>query len=201
MEMGAKVAICPPDEKTIEYVRSRSDRSFEAVYADEDAEYEREFVFDVSDLEPQVACPHAVDNVKPLSAVAGTPIDQAFLGSCTNGRLEDLQIAAEILEGKQLSTKCRTLVIPASWKVYLDALRAGYVETFIKAGALVLNPGCGPCLGAHQGLLAPGERCLSSTNRNFKGRMGSPDAEVYLASPASVAASALTGEITDPRDV
>jgi 3-isopropylmalate/(R)-2-methylmalate dehydratase large subunit len=201
MEMGAKAAMCPADEKTIEYVRSKSDRPFEGVYADEDAEYEREFVFDVGDLEPQVACPHAVDNVKPLAAVAGTPIDQAFLGSCTNGRLEDLQVAAEILEDKQLSSRCRTLVIPASWEVYLDALRAGYIETFIRAGALVLNPGCGPCLGAHQGLLAPGERCLSSTNRNFKGRMGSPEAEVYLASPASVAASALTGEITDPRDV
>jgi 3-isopropylmalate/(R)-2-methylmalate dehydratase large subunit len=199
MEMGAKAALCPVDEKTEQYVRSRTDSSFEPVRADPDAAYERTFEFRVDDLAPQVACPHAVDNVRQVSDIAGTRIHQAFLGSCTNGRLEDLAAAAEILQGKRVHPDCRTLVIPASSEVYLDALRAGFIEIFVRAGALVLNPGCGPCLGAHQGLLAPGERCISSTNRNFKGRMGSPEAEVYLASPETVAASALSAEIADPR--
>jgi 3-isopropylmalate/(R)-2-methylmalate dehydratase large subunit len=201
MEMGAKAAIVPPDERTIRYVKARTDKPFEPVYADPDAEYAQEFQLDVSELEPQVAKPHQVDNVVPISAAAGTKIDQAFLGSCTNGRLEDLEMAARILKGRKVHPDVRMLVIPASWEVYLEALRRGLLEIFIEAGALVLNPGCGPCLGAHQGLLAPGERCISSTNRNFQGRMGSPEAEVYLASPAVVAASAVTGEIADPRDL
>lgn len=199
MEMGAKAAIVPPDEKTIEYVRARTDRPFTPVYADPDAEYEKSFEFDVSRLEPQVAKPHQVDNVAPVSEVAGLKVDQALLGSCTNGRLEDLEVAARILKGKRVHPDVRLLVIPASWEVYLEAMKKGILEALISAGAVVVNPGCGPCLGAHQGLLAPGERCISSTNRNFQGRMGSPEAEVYLASPAVVAASALKGEIADPR--
>lgn len=201
MEMGAKAAIVPPDEKTIKYVKSRTDRPFTPLYADPDAEYLREFKFDVSELEPQVAKPHRVDNVVPISEALGVKIDQAFLGSCTNGRLEDLEVAARILRGRKVHPDVRMLVIPASWEVYRAALERGLLEVFIDAEALILNPGCGPCLGAHQGLLAPGERCISSTNRNFQGRMGSPEAEIYLASPAVVAASALKGEIADPRGV
>jgi len=199
MEMGAKAAIVPADKRTIEYVKSRTDKPFEPVYADPDAEYVNEFKFDVSKLEPQIAQPHRVDNVAPISKVAGIKIDQALLGSCTNGRLEDLEVAAHILKGRKIHPDVRMLVIPASWEVYLEALHRGLLEVFINAGALVLNSGCGPCLGAHQGLLAPGERCISSTNRNFQGRMGSPEAEIYLASPAVVAASALAGEIAAPR--
>ncbi|MGQ9478389.1 MAG: 3-isopropylmalate dehydratase large subunit [Candidatus Bipolaricaulia bacterium] len=201
MEMGAKAAIVPPDGKTIEYVRARTDRPFTPVYADPDAEYEKSFEFEVSRLEPQVAKPHQVDNVVPVSEVAGLKVDQALLGSCTNGRLEDLELAARILKGKRVHPDVRLLVIPASWEVYLEAMKKGILEALISAGAVIVNPGCGPCLGAHQGLLAPGERCISSTNRNFQGRMGSPEAEVYLASPAVVAASALKGEIADPRSL
>ncbi|MGQ9602501.1 MAG: 3-isopropylmalate dehydratase large subunit [Candidatus Bipolaricaulia bacterium] len=201
MEMGAKAAIVPPDGKTIEYVRARTDRPFTPVYADPDAEYEKSFEFEVSQLEPQVAKPHRVDNVVPVSEVAGLKVDQALLGSCTNGRLEDLELAARILKGKRVHPDVRLLVIPASWEVYLEAMKKGILEALISAGAVIVNPGCGPCLGAHQGLLAPGERCISSTNRNFQGRMGSPEAEVYLASPAVVAASALKGEIADPRSL
>jgi len=157
--------------------------------------------FDVADLEPQVACPHAVDNVKPVSEVAGISINQAVLGSCTNGRLEDIEVAARILEGKRIADGVRMIVVPASREIYLKALEKGYIQTLLKAGATVINPGCGPCLGAHQGILASGERAITSTNRNFRGRMGSPDSEVYLASPATVAASALKGEITNPREV
>ncbi|RLF36871.1 MAG: 3-isopropylmalate dehydratase large subunit [Thermoplasmata archaeon] len=201
MEAGAKVAIVPFDEKTEEFLKNRVKGKMEPVYADEDASYEDVLEFEVSDLEPQVACPHKVDNVKNIREVVGIPIDQAVLGSCTNGRLEDLAIAARILEGKKIHDRVRMIVIPASREVYIEAIRKGYIETFLKAGATIINPGCGPCLGAHQGVLASGERAISSTNRNFKGRMGSPDSEVYLASPATVAASALKGEIADPREV
>jgi 3-isopropylmalate/(R)-2-methylmalate dehydratase large subunit len=196
MEMGAKVAIVVPDQKTIGYVKSRTKHEFTPLVPDEDAEYAKEVHIDVSHLQSMVACPHAVDNVKPVKDVAGKRINQAFIGSCTNGRLEDLAIAAEILHAEKVYPEVRLLVIPASRRVYLDAMERGYVETFLKAGALVLNPGCGPCLGAHQGLLAPGEVCISTTNRNFKGRMGSSESFVYLASPATVAQSAITGEIT-----
>ncbi len=198
MEMGAKNAFVLPDEKTIEYVKSKTDKPFEVILPDRDADYVKTFEFDVGDLKPQIACPHSVDNVKPVKEVAGLKIHQVLIGSCTNGRLEDLRIAAEILDGKKVHPEVRLLVIPASRQVYLEALKAGYIEIFIRAGALVLNPGCGPCLGAHQGLLAAGEVCLSTTNRNFKGRMGSPDSFIYLASPATAAISALTGEITSP---
>jgi len=201
MEMGAKVAFVVPDEKTVSYVKQKTDKDFEVVLPDEDAYYEKGIEFDVSDLKSQVACPQAVDNVKPVSDVTGTKINQALIGSCTNGRLEDLSIAAKILKGKVVHRDVRLLVIPASRRVYLEAIREGLIEAFINAGGLILNPGCGPCLGAHQGLLAPGEVCIATTNRNFKGRMGSPESFVYLASPATVAASAITGVITDPDEL
>uniref|UniRef100_A0A7V0Z5R8 3-isopropylmalate dehydratase large subunit n=1 Tax=candidate division WOR-3 bacterium TaxID=2052148 RepID=A0A7V0Z5R8_UNCW3 len=198
MEMGAKNAFVLPDEKTIEFIKTRTDKSFEVILPDKDADYAQTLEFDVTDLESQIACPHSVDNVKPVKDVAGLKVHQVLIGSCTNGRLEDLKVAAEILEGKKVYPDVRLLVIPASRRVYLEALKAGYIEIFVKAGALVLNPGCGPCLGAHQGLLAPGEVCLSTTNRNFKGRMGSPESFIYLASPATAAFTAIKGEITEP---
>ncbi len=199
MEMGAKVAFVIPDEKTVSYVKQRTEKNFEAVLPDKNAHYQKKMDIDVSDLENQIACPHAVDNVKSINDVAGTEISQALIGSCTNGRLEDLSVAAKILEGKTVHRDVRLLVIPASRRVYLEAIKEGFIETFVKAGGLVLNPGCGPCLGAHQGLLAPDEACIATTNRNFKGRMGSPESFVYLASPATVAASAITGVITEPH--
>ena len=165
--------------------------------SDSNADYEKVLEFDVTSLEPQVACPHSVDNVKPVSDVKGVKINQALLGSCTNGRLEDLEVAAKILDGKKIAKGVRMLVIPASWEIYLEAMHNGYLETFIKAGALVLNPGCGPCLGAHQGILGAGEVCVSTTNRNFHGRMGSSESFVYLVSPAVVSTSAIAGEITE----
>ncbi len=198
MEMGAKCAFVLPDEKTIQYVRERTNKPFDAVLPDPDAEYLKEVEFDVSELSPQVACPHSVDNVKKVEDVSGTKINQAFIGSCTNGRLEDHEVAAKILAGKNVHPEVRMLVFPASREILLEALKRGYIETFVKAGALVLNPGCGPCLGAHQGVLASGEVCVSTTNRNFQGRMGSPESFVYLASPATVATSAVKGEISDP---
>lgn len=198
MEMGAKVAFVVPDEKTIFYVRKNCDKNLETILPDEDAKYIKEINIDITNLESQVACPHSVDNVKSLKEIAGTKIHQALIGSCTNGRLEDLAIAAKILEGKNIHPEIRLLVIPASRRIYLEAIKNGFIEIFVKAGGLVLNPGCGPCLGAHQGLLAPEEVCVATTNRNFKGRMGSPESFVYLASPATVAASAIRGEISEP---
>jgi 3-isopropylmalate/(R)-2-methylmalate dehydratase large subunit len=200
MEMGAKVAFVVPDDKTSAYVTQRSKKKFTAFIPDTDAEYAARMEIHVDDLQSMIACPHAVDNVKPVREVSGKRIDQALIGSCTNGRLEDLAIAAEIIEGKKVASHVRLLVIPASRRVYTEAIRKGYIESFLEAGALILNPGCGPCLGAHQGLLAPGEVCISTTNRNFRGRMGSSESFVYLASPATVACSALRGEICAPQD-
>ncbi len=201
MEMGAKVAIIPPDKKTVDYVASKANVKFDVVYSDKNAEYEKIYSFDITDIEPQIACPDKVDNVKPVSDMAGTEIHQAVLGSCTNGRLEDLAVAAEILKGKTISKNVRMIIVPASRQIYLKAIEKKYIQTFLSAGATVVNPGCGPCLGLHQGVLAEGEVVISSTNRNFKGRMGAPSAEIYLGSPATVAASSLKGEITNPRDV
>jgi len=198
VEMGAKTGLINPDDMALEYVKSRADRPFKIFRSDPDATYEKTLKVDVSRLEPQIACPHAVDNVKPVKSVEGIEIDQAFLGSCTNGRLEDLEIAAEILRGRKISRGVRMIVTPASQEVYLDALKSGLLEVFVRAGAIVSNPTCGACFGGHMGLLAPGETCISSSNRNFVGRMGSPEAEIYLASPATVAASALAGKIVDP---
>ena len=200
IEMGAKNGYCTPDDKTYAYLESRAEAQYTPVFPDADAEYEQALEFDATSLEPQVAAPHTVDNVSPVGDVAGTPIDQGLLGTCTNGRIEDLRLAARILDGRKIADGVRLLILPASQEVLLDALREGLIDTFVKAGALLLNPGCGPCLGAHQGVLAPGEVCISTANRNFKGRMGSTDAETYLASPATVAASVVTGVITDPRE-
>jgi len=199
IEMGGKTGLVEPDEKVIKYVESRSNKNYQVFTSDEDAESLTTLHVDVTDLEPQIACPHNVDNVKPVSDVEGTPLDQIFLGSCTNGRSDDMRVAAEILKGKEVSPRVRMLVIPASREVYRNALEEGLMNIFVDAGALVCNPCCGPCLGGHVGLLGPGEVSLSTSNRNFQGRQGSPEAEVYLSSAAVAAASAIKGKITDPR--
>ena len=199
MEMGAKCAFVPPDETTRSFLEGRTDRAYTEVFADKDADYCSVYVFDADTLEPQIACPHQVDNVKPVKEVAGKGIHQAVLGSCTNGRLDDLKIAGEIVRGKRVHPDVRMIVIPASRTIYRQMAQEGLLDVFLDAGCVVCNPGCGPCLGAHQGILADGEACIATTNRNFKGRMGSPDAEVYLASPATVATSALRGVIASPE--
>jgi 3-isopropylmalate/(R)-2-methylmalate dehydratase large subunit len=199
VEMGAKAGVCFPDRRTDEYLKGRASGEWKEVFSDADATVEKVMEMDLSELGPQVACPHAVDNVRAVEELEGVPIDQALIGSCTNGRMEDLEAAEAVLRGKKVADSTRLIIVPASREVYLQAVEKGLVASFLKAGAIVTNPGCGPCLGAHQGLLAPGERCIATTNRNFQGRMGSPQAEVYLASPETVAASALTGFITDPR--
>ena len=202
VEMGAKNGIIEPDETTRKFLEGRTSKAlpnFESLKSDKDAVYERTVEFDVSSMEPQVACPSSVDNVKPVSEVGNVPIEQAFIGSCTNGRIEDLRLAAQVLKGKRVKDTVRTLVIPASQEVYRQALNEGLMEIFTDAGAMVCGSACGPCLGGHIGLLAAGEVCVSTSNRNFIGRMGSTQASVYLASPATVAASAVTGKITDPR--
>ncbi len=199
IEMGAKTGIINPDETTQEYVKSRTKEPFEPIKSDSTATYKKSLDLDITDLEPQVSCPHSVDNVKPISKVDKVEVDQAFIGSCTNGRLEDLRLAAKLLDGKKVRKGVRLLVAPASQEVYFKALQERLIKTFLEAGAIVCNPTCGPCLGGHLGLLAPGETCISSSNRNFVGRMGSTKARVYLASPATVAASAISGKITDPR--
>jgi 3-isopropylmalate/(R)-2-methylmalate dehydratase large subunit len=199
IEMGGKTGLIEPDDKTLRYVKDRSNKIYEVFKTDEDAESLKTMFIDVNDLEPQIACPHNVDNVKPVSEVEGTHIDQVFLGSCTNGRLEDLRVAAKIIKGKKVADNVRLLVIPASREVYSQALDEGLMNIFVDAGALVCNPCCGPCLGGHIGLLGPGEVSLSTSNRNFQGRQGSPESEVYLSSAAVAAISAIKGEITDPR--
>lgn len=203
MEMGAKCAFTPVDETLLAWLRERTSAPLETWAPDPDAAYERVIEIDLARdvAEPQIACPHFVDNVKPLSALGETPVEQAVLGSCTNGRLEDLEVAARILAGRTVHPRTRLIVIPASQRIYLEAMRAGYVQTMIEAGAMVNPPGCGPCVGVHQGILAAGEACVSSTNRNFIGRMGSKDSRVYLASPAVVAASAIAGRIAHPAEV
>ena len=200
-EMGAKNSYIPPDQLTFNYLKDRARRDFEVIYPDENARYSVEMEYDAGTIEPMIACPHTVDNVKPLSEVRGTPIDQAFLGTCTNGRLDDLAAAAEVLEGRKIAPGKRMIVIPASEAVYLAALQAGYLETFLKAGAVIESPGCGPCMGNHMGVPAVGEVSISTANRNFRGRMGTKESEVYLASPAVVAASAVAGEIQHPKDI
>jgi 3-isopropylmalate/(R)-2-methylmalate dehydratase large subunit len=198
VEMGAKNGIIEPDETTRKFLQGRTNKHYEVFRSDPDADYGQVVEFDVSELEPLVACPSSVDNVKPVSEV-DAPIEQAFIGSCTNGRIEDLRVAAQLMKGNTVKDGVRTLVIPASQEVYRQAVEEGLVEIFTDAGALVCGSACGPCLGGHIGLLAAGETCVSTSNRNFIGRMGSTQASIYLASPATVAASALTGRITDPR--
>ena len=201
VEMGAKNATFPVDKVTKDYLDSIgiSEGAYAAVYPDKNATYMQELDYDLSEIVPMVACPHTVDNVKPVSEIEGLEIQQCLIGTCTNGRLSDLQIAADILKGKKVNPNVRLLILPASKKIYEGALKLGIIETLVKSGGILLPPGCGPCLGAHQGVLAPGERCLSTANRNFKGRMGCKDAEIYLASPATVAVSAIHGKVTDPR--
>jgi methanogen homoaconitase large subunit len=197
IEMGAKAGIVPPDETTFEYLKGRARDKYTPVYADENAQYCEEYNFDVSKLEPQIAKPHEVDNVSSVTEVAGTPLDQVFIGSCTNGRYEDLEVVAKILRGKKV--KVRTIVLPASRSVLIKATESGIIATLLKAGVIIAPPGCGPCLGAHMGVICEGETCLSTSNRNFKGRMGAGGL-IYLSSPETAAASALRGEIADPRD-
>jgi homoaconitate hydratase family protein len=203
VEMGAKNSVFFVNDVTRSYLKSIGIKNsdYDTVYPDEDASYFKELDYKLDDIDPVVACPHTVDNVKTVTEVEGLEIHQCLIGTCTNGRVSDLRIAADILKGKKIHSHVRLLVLPASKTIYKDALNEGLIDVFIDAGAVILPPGCGPCLGAHQGCLAPGERCLSTANRNFKGRMGCKDAEIYLASPAAVAATALTGKITDPRKV
>ncbi len=223
-EFGAKNAYLPPDDLVFDYLAERrakrllnaerglrnaesaiSDQQSAiremAIYPDVDASYASTHIIDAASIELKIACPHSVDNVRSLREVAGTKVHQAFIGTCTNGRLEDIAAAAEIVRGQRVASGTRLLIIPASSQVYAEAMRAGYIQTLIEAGASIGTPGCGPCMGNHMGVLAPGEVCISSANRNFKGRMGQPDAEIYLASPAVVAASAIAGVIADPREV
>jgi 3-isopropylmalate/(R)-2-methylmalate dehydratase large subunit len=201
IEAGAKNGIFHADEKTIAYVKERTDRPFVVERTDADAEYERVVTIDVDELEPQVACPHTPDNVHPISEIAADDIkvDQVFIGSCTNGYIEDLRIVAKILEGKRVASNLRVIVNPGSQKVWMQAAQEGVLTTLAAAGCAVNTPGCGACFGGHMGTLGDGERAISTTNRNYVGRMGSPKAEVYLASPATCAASALAGKIADPR--
>lgn len=201
IEAGAKAGLFHVDDKTKAYVKERAKRPYEVYQSDGDAEYEKVIEYDVSTLEPQVALPHLPSNSKPVSAVSDIKIDQVVIGSCTNGRLDDLRDAAALLKGKQVHSDLRCIVIPGTQQVYLDALHEGLIETFVKAGAAVSTPTCGPCLGGYMGVLAAGERCLSTTNRNFVGRMGSPQSEVYLANPSVAAASALLGRIGSPEEI
>lgn len=200
IEMGAKCGLMEADQKTIDWVKAHSQKEFETVKADADAVYARIKEYDVSALEPQVAKPHTVDNVAPVSQVAGTPIQQGVIGTCTNGRIEDLRIAAGILKGRKIDRHTRLIVAPASRQVMLQAMREGLLEIFVEAGAAVVTPGCGPCVGTHNGVPSDGENVISTANRNFKGRMGNNKAFIYLGSPATVAASVLFGKITDPRE-
>ncbi len=201
IEMGAKAGLMEADDKTLAWLRRFSDQRYTPVSADTGAVYSRVLEYDVSWLEPQVARPHRVDNVAPVKDVAGRPVAQAVLGTCTNGRLEDLRIAAGILGGRKVHRDVRLIVAPASRRVLLDAMAEGLIQALVEAGAAIVTPGCGPCVGTHNGVPSDGETVISTANRNFKGRMGNSKAEIYLASPATVAASALTGKITDPREV
>lgn len=203
VEIGAKTAYMQPNRDVLDYVSKRAARPYEIQYTDPGFEYEESHIFDVSAMEPALACPHSVDNVDTLSnAVSGGDIEltQGYIGSCTGGREEDLAVAAAILRGKKIPRFTRLIVVPASSEVMQSCLRKGYIQDLMDAGATITTPGCGACLGAHEGIIAPGEVCISSTNRNFPGRMGSTQADIYLASPATVAASILNGKITDPRN-
>lgn len=197
IEMGGKNGIIEADKKTLDFLGGRNGKIFKS---DKNAAYRDEYNIEVKDIEPQVAIPPVVDNVKPISQVEGKQIDQAFLGTCTNGRLEDIEVAVKILKGKKVAKNVRLIVTPASQEIYFAALAKGFLQELVKAGAAVSNPTCGPCIGRHGGVLAEGEVCLSSQNRNFSGRMGDPSAKIFLASPATVAASSLAGKIVDPRD-
>lgn len=199
-EMGAKTSYIQPDEITMEFVKEKVTREYEIFTTDPGYQYAAEHTFDVSQLKPQLAAPFSVDNVADVTAFIGRKIDQAYLGSCTGGRVEDLAVAAKILAGKKINSRTRFVVVPASKGVFLEAMQKGYIQTLVEAGATFVTPGCAACLGTHQGMLASGETCITSTNRNFPGRMGHTKGEIFLGSPAAVAAAALEGKITDPSD-
>lgn len=201
IEAGGKNGIFPVDEKTIEYMKEHSTKEYEVFEADPDAEYTRTIEIDLSTLRPTVSFPHLPSNTKTVDEAGDVEIDQVVIGSCTNGRISDMKIAADILKGHKVKKGLRVIVIPATQAVYLEAMEKGYLKTFIEAGAVVSTPTCGPCLGGYMGILASKERCVSTTNRNFVGRMGATDSEIYLASPAVAAASAITGKITDPATI
>ncbi|MBO8169653.1 MAG: 3-isopropylmalate dehydratase large subunit [Thermoanaerobacteraceae bacterium] len=201
IEAGGKNGIIPPDEKTIDYVKRRAKRDYKIFKSDDDARYARVIEYDVSKIEPVVAFPHLPENTKPISQVANIPIDQVVIGSCTNGRLEDLRVAAKVLKGHKVHNEIRLIIIPGTQEIYRQAVAEGLVDIFIEAGAVVSTPTCGPCLGGHMGILAKGERAVSTTNRNFVGRMGHPESEVYLSGPAVAAASAVLGRIASPEEV
>jgi 3-isopropylmalate/(R)-2-methylmalate dehydratase large subunit len=201
IEAGGKNGIFPVDEKTLDYVNPRKSREYQVYRSDPDARYLEVREYDVTGMEPLVALPHLPENVKPVSEVAGLAIDQVVIGSCTNGRMEDLAVTAGILKGRRVHPEIRLIIIPGTQQIYLEALRKGYIEIMIEAGAAVSTPTCGPCLGGHMGILARGEKALATTNRNFVGRMGDPGSEVYLSSPAVAAASAIKGRITPPWEV
>jgi 3-isopropylmalate/(R)-2-methylmalate dehydratase large subunit len=201
IEAGAKAGLFRVDDKTLEYLKPRAHRKYTVYEPDLDAQYAKIYEWDVSKIEPQVAAPHLPSNVKGVSQFKNVKIDQAVIGSCTNGRLDDLRIAAGILKGKKVAPFVRCIILPGTQEIYLDALKEGLIETFVNAGAAFSTPTCGPCLGGHMGVLAAGERAISTTNRNFVGRMGSPKSEVYLASPAVAAASAIAGRIVSPEEV
>ncbi len=199
VELGAKCGLMEADQKAIAWVKKHSTRSFQPVFADQDAQYAAVREYNLSNLEPQIALPHTVDNVSPISEAVGTPVDQGVIGTCTNGRVEDLRVAAKILKGKRIAARTRLVVAPSSRRSFIEAMREGLIETLVEAGAAIVTPGCGPCVGTHNGVPADGENVISTANRNFKGRMGNNKASIFLASPATVAASMLHGKITDPR--
>ena len=201
IEVGAKAGIVEPDEKTIEYVKSKTPDLFTPIKSDTDAEYSRVINIDVTNMPPQIACPDAVDNVKPVSELGDIELDQIYLGSCTNGRIEDLQQAANIIQGKKINPRTRLVVVPASQEIFVTAMNKGLIQIFVESGAAIATASCGACYGGHLGILASGETCLSTTNRNFIGRMGDPNSKLYLGSPSVAAASALTGRITDPSNL
>ncbi|MDD2252122.1 MAG: 3-isopropylmalate dehydratase large subunit [Dehalococcoidales bacterium] len=201
IEAGGKAGLFYADEKTVSYIKERTNRPFTVYNPNPDAQYEKVIDYDVSDIEPQVAFPHLPSNTRPVSQAGHIKIDQAVIGSCTNGRIEDLRVAAQVLKGRQVASSLRCIIIPGSQSVYMQALKEGLIETFIAAGCAVSAPTCGPCLGGHMGILASGEKAIATTNRNFVGRMGSPKSEVYLSSPAVAAASAISGNIINPDDL
>ncbi len=204
IEMGAKNGIMEPNKLTLEYIAKRTNKSIDQLNvfrSDKDSVYEKEFSFDISEIEPQIACPNDVDNVKNISKVIGTHIDQGFIGSCTNGRLTDLKEAARVIKGKKVHPDVRLIVSPASKEIYEIAMEKGILKTFMDSGAIICNPGCGPCLGGHMGVLSEGEVSISTTNRNFKGRMGDPKSEVYLSNAGVVASSVIKGYIESPENI
>ncbi len=197
VEIGAKAGYMIPNQATLDYLKKHTSRPYEIIESDPDATFEKTYTFDVSNLEPMVAKPHTVDNVSPISEVAGTKIDQVFFGSCTNGRIEDFQVVSDVVKGKKIHPGVRMLVFPASNTIYMEALKQGFIQNLMEAGAVIMNPGCGPCMGNHEGILADNEVCVATSNRNFKGRLGNKNSEVFLASPRTAAECAIAGKIVD----